>query len=137
MKLSVLLLLAILSTSAMAYDKILVGTFLSGSPSTIKFYKTRAGEVGIYAETYRDEEDGSEESFSKIIPDLEVKGKRDLYCRGKYAGKLARMFYSSGSRSKKSVMEVVTEKEVYCSSYYGEDDCISTAIRYNIFLIIK
>lgn len=137
MKIVVLVFLIIIHNVAMASEKIFIGSISLTEPKIFEFHKTRTGQVEIYVEAFIDWGDDQEresESVEKVIPQLKLGKKRKIFYKGNLVGKvngLIRRDYMI-----KSLMDIVTEKETYCSTYYKENDCVSIDTRYNVYLVL-
>ncbi len=137
MKIVVLVFLIIIQNVVMASEKIFIGSISLTEPKIFVFHKTRTGQVEIYVEAFIDWGDDQEresESVEEVIPQLKLGKKRKIFYKGNLVGKvngLIRRNYMI-----KSLMDIVTEKETYCSTYYKKDDCVSIDTRYNVYLVL-
>ncbi len=137
MKIFTLIFLIIIQNVALASEKIFIGSISLTEPKIFEFHKTRTGKVEIYVEAFIDWGDDparESESVVKVIPQLELGEKREIFYKGNLVGKvngIIRRDYMI-----KSLMNIVTEKETYCSTYFKEDDCVSIDTRYNVFLVL-
>ncbi len=135
-KIIVLMALFIVSTSTYAQEKILIGSLDMGAPTEISLRKNQSNQVYVYAEyVYEWDEDTDEQSVEKIIPEFNLSGKRDIFYKGEFIGKVQSMF--RGDYIVDGRISFSTEKEEYCSRYFNGNDCIATAYRFNIYMTVE
>tara|TARA_R110002073_G_scaffold125510_9_gene270079 strand:+ start:612 stop:1034 length:423 start_codon:yes stop_codon:yes gene_type:complete len=125
------------SSMVMASEKIFIGSVELAEPTNFKIVKNKSGQAVVFAEAVIDwgrETNRESGSVMKVIPALNIKG-REISYKGVIVGKIDGAFQPG--YMKKELMDIVIEKEYYCSIFYKKDDCVETTLRYNVFLFLK